>query len=121
MSILTAEFAAELKTKIEGEVRRAMYRETREKRIEMTKEQLAARAEFVAKWKAMNEEGEQLGYLYWTNDYPGSELTPRVETFIADGTEYVLSDAQWDQAIRTEVNRRYKAEVERIEKSVMSR
>lgn len=115
MSALSASGRELLKNRISDEVRRSMVRFSYNTSLPLSEEHLAARAEFVAKWKDMCDEGERLNYLEWSNDYPGSTLEAVIVTSTIGPRAFYETDEQWEQKLRTEINRRVKAEVARID------
>jgi hypothetical protein len=109
-----------LETQIRTAVRRTVlsmveFSERRcvEKLTELTSDQLAARAAFVARWEALEIEGRNAGYLTDVRDYDSVEVVPETATTFVDGVTWLETEAEYEARVNAEVDRRAQAVVKR--------
>lgn len=67
---------------------------------------LAERAAFVRMWEQVCTEGQEKGFLSWTNDHPGSYLAANEETTYVDGESFADTEEEFQAQIDAEVERR---------------
>jgi hypothetical protein len=67
---------------------------------------LAERAAFVRMWEQVCTEGQEKGFLSWTNDHPGSHLVANEETTYVDGESFAETDEEFQTRVDAEVERR---------------
>lgn len=108
--------------KIEDKVRARITREVKAevrpsypRWVAYSEEYLAERAAFVATWEKMCEDGEEKGFLCWTNDYDGSHLVSVDSLGYYAGVTYEETDEVWERKQKAKIETRVKKELKAIQ------
>lgn len=79
-------------------------RNSRKKMTWVTAEALAARADFLARWDALTQEGLSAGHIDWSDGDGDTHLEPVTTTVYADGQEWTESEARYAERVEAEVD-----------------
>ena len=101
-----------LKEKMRPALRKSVQKQLQAERVKVpnvkdySEKYLAERAAFVRMWEQVCTEGQEKGFLSWTNDHPGSHLAANEETTYVDGESFADTEEEFQTAVDEEVERR---------------
>lgn len=101
-----------LKEKMRPALRKSVQKQLQAERVKVpnvkdySEKYLAERAAFVRMWEQVCTEGQEKGFLSWTNDHPGSHLAANEETTYVDGESFAETEEEFQARVEAEVERR---------------
>jgi hypothetical protein len=101
-----------LKEKMRPALRKSVEKQLQAERTKVpnvkdySEKYLAERAAFVRMWEQVCTEGQEKGFLSWTNEHPGSHLAANEETTYVDGESFAETDEEFQARVDAEVERR---------------
>jgi hypothetical protein len=101
-----------LKEKMRPTLRKSVEKQLQAERTKVpnvkdySEKYLAERAAFIRMWEQICTEGQEKGFLSWTNEHPGSHLAANEETTYVDGESFAETDEEFQAQVDAEVERR---------------